>query len=133
VCARLAEQRGDAGVHDLLGQHLLLVQVPDELDVAQRAAPRLELRGGRRAVIARLLLPLLRCGNLAVLLVLLTLALALLRCKCKYLLDFARACTPLASVLVLLALALALLARNRAPLQSCTLLAHMLLYPSRDS
>lgn len=40
--AHLGQERGDAGVHDLLGQHLLLVQEADELDVAQRAPPRLQ-------------------------------------------------------------------------------------------
>ena len=42
--SHLAEQLDDALVHDLLSQHLAHVELPDELDVAQHAAPRLQVR-----------------------------------------------------------------------------------------
>ena len=39
----LLQQRLDAGMHDALVQHAMLVQLPDELDDADSALPRLHM------------------------------------------------------------------------------------------
>lgn len=56
-CSHLAKELDDALVHDLLREHLLHVQLPDELDVTQHAAASLQIRLHRPGPHLRIQIP----------------------------------------------------------------------------